>query len=130
MCIRDRPVSITFYSFHIMAAVGTGMILIFLLYLFFTAKGTIERNTWLYPIGILFFVLAYIAGEAGWVVAEVGRQPWAIQGLLPVKVARTDIAPVNVKLTFFMFLITFTLLLIAEVKIMLKQIQIGPKEVK
>ena len=124
------PVSITFYSFHIMAAVGTGMILIFLLYLFFTAKGTIERNTWLYPVGILFFVLAYIAGEAGWVVAEVGRQPWAIQGLLPVKVARTDIAPVNVKLTFFMFLITFTLLLIAEVKIMLKQIQIGPKEVK
>ncbi len=123
------PVSITFYSFHMMAAVGTGMILIFLLYLFYLLKGTIDRQNWLYPIGILFFVLAYIAGEAGWVVAEVGRQPWAIQGLLPVSVARTDIASTNVKLTFFMFLVTFTLLLIAEVRIMLKQIQIGPKEV-
>ncbi len=121
------PVAITFYSFHLMAAVGTAMILIFFLYLVFTAKGTIDRTTWLYPIGILFFILAYIAGEAGWIVAEVGRQPWAIQGLLPVKMARTDIAPVNVKLTFFMFLVTFTLLLIAEIKIMLKQIQIGPK---
>jgi cytochrome d ubiquinol oxidase subunit I len=44
-------------------------------------------------------------------------------------VARTAIAASNVKLPFFMFLITFTVLLIAEVKIMLKQIQIGPKEV-
>ncbi len=123
------PVSITFYSFHIMAAVGSAMILVFILYLFYTVKGTIDRATWLYPIGIIFFILAFIAGEAGWVVAEVGRQPWAIQGLLPVSVARTDIASVNVKLTFFMFLVTFTLLLIAEVRIMLKQIQIGPKEV-
>ncbi len=123
------PVPITFYSFHMMAAVGSAMILVFILYLFFTARGTMEENTWLYPIGIIFFILAYAAGEAGWVVAEVGRQPWAIQDLLPVSVARTDIAPVNVKLTFFMFLVTFTLLLIAEVRIMLKQIQIGPKEV-
>ncbi len=123
------PVSITFYSFHVMAAVGTAMILILALFLFYTMKGTIENAAWLYPLGILFFVLAFVAGEAGWVVAEVGRQPWAIQGLLPVSVARTDIAPVNVKLTFFMFLATFTLLLIAEIRIMLSQIQKGPKEV-
>ncbi len=123
------PVATTFYSFHIMAAVGTGMILIFLLYLLFTIRGTIEQTGWLYPLGVIFFFLAFVAGEAGWVVAEVGRQPWAIQDLLPVHVARTDIAASNVKLTFFMFLITFTVLLIAEVKIMLKQIQIGPKEV-
>ncbi|RUM91852.1 MAG: cytochrome ubiquinol oxidase subunit I [Thermodesulfatator sp.] len=123
------PVPLTFYSFHMMAAVGSAMILILFLYFFYTARGKLEEVRWLYPVGILFFFLAYAAGEAGWVVAEVGRQPWAIQGLLPVSVARTDIAPVNVKLTFFMFLATFTLLLIAEVKIMLKQIQIGPKEV-
>ncbi len=124
------PVSITFYSFHIMVAVGTGMILIFFLYLAFTARGTLEKQTWLYPLGFIFFLLAFMAGEAGWVVAEVGRQPWAIQDLLPVTVARTDIPSSNVKLTFFMFFVTFTLLLIAEVRIMLKQIQIGPKEVK
>ncbi len=123
------PVSITFYAFHIMVIVGSLMILVFVLFLISTIKNTLEKNTWLYPIGVALFFLSFIAGQAGWVVAEVGRQPWAIQGLLPVAVARTDIAASNVKLTFFMFLVTFTLLLIAEVKIMLKQIQIGPKEV-
>ncbi len=123
------PVPLTFYSFHIMAAVGSAMILVFFLYLVFIARGTIEKNTWLYPVGIAFFILAFMAGEAGWVVAEVGRQPWAIQDLLPVTVARTDIPSSNVKLTFFMFLVTFTLLLVAEIRIMLKQIKIGPKEV-
>jgi len=63
----------------------------------------------------------------GWVVAEVGRQPWAIQGLMPVKVATTNIAVGHVQATFFMFLGVFTLLLIAEIKIMLKQISIGPE---
>ena len=60
-------------------------------------------------------------------VAEVGRQPWAIQGLLPVNVATTDIGTGSVQTTFFMFLAIFTLLLVAEIKIMLKQIKIGPE---
>jgi cytochrome d ubiquinol oxidase subunit I len=69
-----------------------------------------------------------MAQESGWVVAELGRQPWAINGLLPVKVASTNLAASNVQITFFLFLGVFTLLLIAEIKIMLKQISIGPKE--
>ena len=72
--------------------------------------------------------LGYIASQAGWVVAEVGRQPWAIQNLLPVGVAVTPIASGNVKTTFFIFLILFTALLIAEIGIMVKQIKIGPEE--
>jgi len=62
------------------------------------------------------------------VVAEVGRQPWAIQDLLPVTVARSNLTAGTVKTTFFMFLVLFTILLIAEVSIMLKQISIGPEE--
>ena len=54
------------------------------------------------------FFLGYVANQAGWVVAEVGRQPWAIQGLLPVGVASTNIAAGNVQTTFFMFLTLFT----------------------
>ena len=61
-------------------------------------------------------------------VAEVGRQPWAIQNLLPVKVATTNIATSNVQTTFFIFLTLFTILLIAEIRIILNQIKIGPEE--
>ena len=71
--------------------------------------------------------LGYIATEAGWVVTEVGRQPWAIQGLLPVSVARSNLDTATVATTFFIFLVLFTALLIAEVKIMTKQISLGPK---
>ncbi len=72
--------------------------------------------------------LGLVASQAGWVVAEVGRQPWAIQGLLPVTVARSNLTAATVQTTFFLFLVLFTVLLIAELRIMLKQIHIGPEE--
>ena len=58
----------------------------------------------------------------------MGRQPWTIQGLLPVTVARTNLTTATVQTTFYMFLALFTLLLIAEISIMVKQISIGPEE--
>ncbi|MCK5826199.1 MAG: cytochrome ubiquinol oxidase subunit I, partial [Desulfuromusa sp.] len=54
-------------------------------------------------------------------------QPWAIQDLLPVTIARSNLDAGTVEVTFFMFLILFTALLIAELKIMTKQISIGPE---
>jgi cytochrome d ubiquinol oxidase subunit I len=65
---------------------------------------------------------------SGWIVAEVGRQPWTIQDLLPTVAAVSNIDASAVQITFWLFAIIFTALLIAEIKIMLKQIKIGPKE--
>ncbi len=121
------PVATTFYSFHIMVVLGTLFPLLFLVVLFHTMKGTIEHQRCLNSINIFALFLGYIAGMAGWVVAEVGRQPWAIQDLLPVQVAATKLASGNVQTTFFLFLTLFTVLLIAEIRIMLKQITIGPE---
>ena len=121
------PVATTFYSFHIMVVLGTLFPLLFLLVLFYVIKDTIEYQRWLNSINIFAMFLGLIAGMAGWVVAEVGRQPWAIQDLLPVHVAATKVAVGNVQTTFFIFLTLFTVLLIAEIKIMLKQINIGPE---
>ena len=69
----------------------------------------------------------WMASQAGWVVAEVGRQPWAIQGLLPnvAAISRLDVGAVQT--TFFIFLVLFTLLLVAEVSIMVKAIAAGPE---
>ena len=79
--------ALTFYGFHIMVLLGGLFPLICLLFLYFTVKGTVEQKRWLLRAGITTFFLAMHRRQAGWVVAEVGRQPWAIQGLLPVTVA-------------------------------------------
>ncbi|OEU55411.1 MAG: cytochrome C oxidase subunit II, partial [Desulfobulbaceae bacterium S3730MH12] len=122
------PVATVYYSFHGMVYLGSFFILLLMLYLYFSYKETLEDKTWLLVIGFFSFFLALTASELGWVVAEVGRQPWAIQDLMPVKMATTDIAVGHVKTTFFMFFVLFGVLLLAEIKIMLRQIKIGPEE--
>jgi cytochrome d ubiquinol oxidase subunit I len=121
------PVALTFYAFHIMVGLGTLFPIIFLAVLFFAFRGTLDSKRWLWWVCFACLFLGYLASQAGWVVAEVGRQPWAIQGLLPVGVAGTNIAASSVQLTFFIFLALFTALLIADIGIMVKQIKIGPE---
>ena len=122
------PVALTFYSFRVMVILGTLFPILFLLYLFFIYRNTIAEKKWLLLLGLGSVFFGYAASQAGWIVAEVGRQPWAIQNFLPVTVARSNLDTGTVATTFFMFLFIFTTLLAAEIRIMLKQIQIGPEE--
>jgi len=121
------PVATTFYAFHIMVSLGGWFVALFALLLFFSIKKDIQKYKLLLLSALWSIPLGYIAGEAGWVVAEVGRQPWAIQDLMLVGTATTHIATTNVIISFWLFALLFTLLLIAEIKIMLKQIKIGPE---
>jgi len=107
------PVALPFYSFHIMVVLGTLFPILFLLFLIFAYKDKLSNKGWLLRLGLLGVPLAYIASQAGWIVAEVGRQPWTIQNLLPVSVARSNITVGAVQTTFFLFLTLFTILLIA-----------------
>jgi len=119
-------VRLSFYSFHIMVILGGHFMLLFILVLYFTMKDKIENKKWLLWSALLTIPLAYLASESGWVLAEVGRQPWVIQDLLPNIAAVSQIDASSVQLTFFLFLVIFTTLFIAEVKIMLTQIKKGP----
>ncbi|CZE46299.1 cytochrome ubiquinol oxidase subunit I [Campylobacter geochelonis] len=119
------PVALTFYSFHIMVALGSYFIVLFFVTLFLSMANDIERFKKILWLCVFSLPLGYVACEAGWIVAEVGRQPWAIQGLMPVGIAATNLASVNVAISFTLFAVLFTVLFIAEVKIMLKQIKIG-----
>lgn len=120
------PIALTFYAFHIMVLLGGWFIVLFAIVLYLATKRDISDYRTILKASLYSIPLGYIAAEAGWIVAEVGRQPWAIQDLMPVGVAVTDIASSNVAISFFIFAFLFTLLLIAEIKIMLKQIKIGP----
>jgi cytochrome d ubiquinol oxidase subunit I len=123
------PIGITFYSFHIMVGLGSWFLALFFFVLYFSMIGKIADKT-LLLYGALFSIpLGYVAGEAGWIVAEVGRQPWAIQDMLPVGIATSSIDSSAVIVTLSLFALIFTGLLIAEIKIMLKQIKIGPEGV-
>jgi len=123
------PVATVYYSFHVMVYLGTFFLLLTLLFLYFSYKDSLEEKKWLLVLGVSSFFLAMISSQVGWIVAEVGRQPWAIQNLLPVKMATTKIAAGHVQTSLLIFFVLFAVLLIAEIKIMLKQIKIGPEGV-
>jgi len=120
-------VALTFYSFHTMVGLGTWFLILFILVLYFTMINEIEKKRWLMYAALWSIPLAYVAQECGWIVAEAGRQPWAIQDLLPVGMAASNVASSSVMITFWLFAVLFTGLLIAEVKIMLTQIKNGPE---
>ncbi|MFO7576221.1 MAG: cytochrome ubiquinol oxidase subunit I [Pelovirga sp.] len=121
------PVWLTFYAFRVMVGLGTFFILFFLVYLYLLEKRQLEKRTLVLRVGVAAIFLGYIAQQAGWLVTEVGRQPWAIQGLLPVNIASSNLDTMTVAISFFLFLGIFTVLLIAAVRILTKQISIGPE---
>jgi cytochrome d ubiquinol oxidase subunit I len=75
---------------------------------------------------LLAIPLTYLASELGWVLAEVGRQPWIIQDLMSVSGAVSQIVAGSVITTFILFAVLFTILLIADVSILVRQIKTGP----
>ncbi len=120
-------VPLTFYSFHIMVGLGFYFIMFFVLILIFLYRDRLHKNKMMLWLAIFSIPLPYIASQAGWIVAEVGRQPWAIQDLMPVSAAVSNIDATTVQITFWMFAAIFTALLIAEISILTRQIKIGPK---
>ena len=127
--IKDRAelvpyIPINFYAFRVMVGVGSLLLLFFIVIGFVAWRKDITRSgRWLWITAVAMLPLVYIASEAGWIVAELGRQPWAIQDMLPTVAAVSDLKAGSVSLTFFIFLVLFTVLLIAEVSIMCRVIK-------
>ena len=122
-------VPLVYWSFRAMVGLGSFLLLLMFVVLWAERKGKMEHLTWLQWIALCSIPLVYLAGQAGWIVAEVGRQPWVIQGLLPTKAAVSSVSVGAVQTTFFLFVAIFTLFLAIEVRIMLKAIQKGPEGV-
>ncbi len=121
------PVGVVFWAFRLMIGLGMLIALVLLLSLIAVWKDKLGAWKWLLWAAIVCIPLVYICGQSGWVVAEVGRQPWTIQGLLPVNVAISSLSAGAVKTTFFVFLAVFALFLAIEIRIMIRAIKKGPE---
>ena len=122
------PIALTFHAYRIMVILGGLFLVLFVVVLIAARKNRFENMRWLQRVCVIAIPFAYIASQAGWVVAEVGRQPWAIQDLLPVNAATSSISVGSVVTTFFIFLVLFSVLLAAELRIMFKQVKNGPED--
>ena len=121
------PVQLLYWAFRVMVGLGGYLFLLMVAVLWAERKKRLAEMKWLLRIALLSTPLVYLAGQAGWIVAEVGRQPWTIEGLLPVKAAVSSVSVSAVQTSFFIFVAIFTLFLLIEIRILLKAIQKGPE---
>lgn len=119
-------VSVLFWSFRIMAGCGFFFILLFSLAFFFSSKNQFNKR-WFLWIVFLSFPLPWLAAELGWIVAEVGRQPWVIEGLLPTFMGTSSHTSGDLFVSISGFVLLYSLLAIVEVYLMVKYIRLGPE---
>ena len=89
-------------------------------------RALLSRNRWFLYLSIVSIPLVYICTQAGWIVAEVGRQPWTIQDLLTTGASVSGVSTSSVATTTIMFFVLFSVLLAAELAILFKVIKKGP----
>jgi cytochrome d ubiquinol oxidase subunit I len=109
--------------------VGLGMFFILLMLTFFwlSARRSLDRYKPLLWIAVLAIPLPWIAIELGWVVAEFGRQPWIIEGVLPTAAAVSSLGASTVLLTIIGFAALYSVLIVIEMSLMIKGIRKGPE---
>lgn len=119
-----------FWSFRIMVACGFIMLFVFGAAFVQTCRQKIEQKQWILKAALFSIPLPWIAIEAGWFVAEYGRQPWAVGEILPTNVAASALTIGELWTSLFAILALYTVFLIAEVYLMLKFARKGPSSLK
>ncbi len=102
------------------------MLFIFAASFYFTIKRNIEKKTWLLRLALYAIPAPWIAAEMGWIVAEMGRQPWTISGILPTHLSTSSLSAGNLYFSLAGFIGFYTLLLIVEMFLMFKYARLGP----
>lgn len=124
----DRPpIEISFQSYHLMVAVGMLMILIALVALVQHRRGKLETSRWLLIVLVPAVILPEIAIMSGWTAAEVGRQPWIVQGLLRTADAFSPtVSAAEIATSLTIFALIYLVLFVAWLRIVVRTIAAGP----
>ncbi|HTT08070.1 MAG TPA: cytochrome ubiquinol oxidase subunit I [Gammaproteobacteria bacterium] len=115
-----------FWAFRIMVGCGFIMLLTFVLAFYCCAKRSIYNHPSLMRLAIYTMPLPWIAAEMGWIVAEYGRQPWTISGILPTRLSASTVSAGDLYFSLAGFIGFYTFLLVIEVMLMLKYARLGP----
>jgi cytochrome d ubiquinol oxidase subunit I len=112
-----------------MVALGFAFLLLFGLALRYSIKGNLGEKRWLLRWALWFIPMPWVAAELGWIVAEYGRQPWSIYGVLPTHVSVSNLTPASIYASLAGFIGFYTLLLIVEMYLMVKYARLGPSSI-
>ena len=116
-----------FWSFRIMVGIGFFLILLTGSFFVLSARRALDKYPLMLRIAVFAIPLPWIAAEMGWFVAEFGRQPWIIEGVLPTAIAVSNLGASTVLLTLLGFVAIYTILFIIEMGLMLRAIKAGPE---
>ncbi len=119
-----------FWSFRIMVGCGLLMLGIIGMAFYQTCRQRIDERRWVLWAAFLAIPLPWIAAEAGWFIAEYGRQPWAVGEILPVSMAVSNLTAGEILVSLATVFILYTIFLIAEVYLMVKYARKGPSSLK
>lgn len=127
---KDRPpVNVTFQFFHLMVAVGFGLIALSALGLYSFWRGSLERKKWVLWLLVLAAIGPHVANQAGWFAAEVGRQPWIVQGLLRTSDAVSQtLKPGAVLGSIILFSLVYLVMFALFLYVLFDKIRHGPDE--
>jgi cytochrome bd ubiquinol oxidase subunit I len=125
---RDTLPRVTplFWTFRIMVALGFAMLALFGLALWYSVKGTFAQQAWLLRGSLWCLPMPWIASEMGWFVAEYGRQPWTIYGVLPTHMSVSTLSVDSLYGSLAGFVGFYTVLLVVEMYLMVKFARRGP----
>jgi len=116
-----------FWTFRLMVFLGFWFLTLFAASFYFVAKRTIAEKKTLLKLALYSIPLPWIAAEMGWIVAEYGRQPWTISGILPTQLSPSNLSPSSLYFSLAGFVGFYSLLLVAELYLMFKYARLGPQ---
>ena len=118
-------VLVLFWAFRVMVGCGFYFIALFGLAFYFASRRQLDRR-WFLCLALASLPLPWLAAELGWVVAEYGRQPWAIEGVLPTFLGASSEPAGNVIFSLVGFVLFYSTLAIVDVFLLVKYIRLGP----
>ncbi|MBD3746564.1 MAG: cytochrome ubiquinol oxidase subunit I [Sphingopyxis terrae] len=119
-------VPVTFWLFRLMAGLGFFFIGFFALAFYYATVRRFDVK-WFLRAAVIIMPLPWLAAEMGWVLAEYGRQPWAIEGVLPTFLGASSLTVAQVWTTIAAFTLLYSALAFIEVRLMLAAIRKGPE---
>jgi len=115
-----------FWTFRVMVFCGFVMLFVFAMAFYYCATRVAEQKRWLMRLSVWCIPLPWIAAETGWFVAEVGRQPWTISGVLPTHLSVSSVSTGQLWFSIAGFALFYTVLLVIELYLMFKYVRLGP----